>query len=212
MCWRAWFGDSSAGCSGAYASEAWIRSLITPFQVRFMIKRVPRPAGHLAAFSERTDAGAKRGRSRRADHHRGRHHDGARREENPCRTRAAAPHSEDKPDALTKPINHIPAVLHPVGLDEMVRPAVVSANAIVSRGTRHRRRGPLLCRHCDSPAQAGTRTKDVVPSPGRTRLDLGGCARRSATPASLSARLLSPLALARKRIPANDPQRPAARA
>ena len=33
--------------------------------------------------------------------------------------------------------------------------------------------GPLLRRLCDSPAQAGTRTKAVVPSLGRTRLDLG---------------------------------------
>jgi hypothetical protein len=34
----------------------------------FVIKRFPPPAGHLAAFCDGMDAGAKRGRSRRADH------------------------------------------------------------------------------------------------------------------------------------------------
>ncbi len=42
---------------------------------------------------------------------------------------------------------------------------------------RHRRRragcGRLLCRHCDSPARAGARTKAVAPSRGRPRSDLG---------------------------------------
>jgi hypothetical protein len=38
-----------------------------------------------------------------------------------------------------------------------------------------RRRGVALGRQCDSPAQAGPRTKAVVPSSGRTRLDLGEC-------------------------------------
>ena len=69
-------------------------------QPRFVIERVPRPAGLLAAFSERMDAGAKRGRSRRADHQRGRHHDRARREQ------ILAGRGPDHPTRQTSPTSH----------------------------------------------------------------------------------------------------------
>ena len=61
-------------------------------------------------------------------------------------------------------------------------------------------------------AGARMRGKALARSRPRRRLLLGGCASRRATPASFSARLLPPLALAGKRIAASDPQRPAARA
>ena len=62
----------------------------------------------------------------------------------------------------------------------------------------------LLGRLCDSAAEAGAGTRTVVTSPGRTRLDLGGCASRSATPSSFRRTAASPLALAGKRIPAHN--------
>ena len=50
--------------------------------------------------------------------------------------------------------------------------------SVAKRSRRQPLSGPSLGRLCDSAAQAGTRTKAVVTSPGRTRLDLGGCDRQ----------------------------------
>jgi hypothetical protein len=75
---KAWRRSGACRRSAFQLAAADRRALLE--KESFVIERFPPPAVHLAAFCDGMDAVAKRGRSRRADHQRGRRLDRARRE------------------------------------------------------------------------------------------------------------------------------------